>query len=63
MEEHQISMTELLSNEGFDTIEDLLMEYADSGTVPAMCSCGAQVEPDGHCSDGNPSVYLFLGMI
>jgi hypothetical protein len=31
--------------------------------VPACCECFAQVEPDGHCEHGNPSVLLALGVI
>lgn len=30
---------------------------------PAVCEEGCQVEPDGHCEHGNPSVSLALGII
>jgi hypothetical protein len=31
--------------------------------VPACCSEGCQVEPDGHCSHGHPSVLIAMGLI
>jgi len=37
-------------------------ELMDS-IVPACCSQGCQVEPDGYCEHGHPSVLLFNGLI
>ncbi len=46
-------------------------EYAADGNfdvlmdsiVPACCKHGCQVEPDGHCMHGNPSILLANGLI
>lgn len=46
-------------------------EYAMDGNfdelldsiVPACCKHGCQVEPDGHCVHGNPSILLDNGLI
>ena len=35
---------------------------ADS-IVPALCSDGCEVEPDGECQHGHPSILVALGMI
>lgn len=55
---HTITSTEALNIEGLS-----LMEVAFSSVVPACCSEGCQVEPDGHCSHGNESVLLAEGLI
>lgn len=31
--------------------------------APALCSDGCEVEPDGTCPHGNPSILIELGMI
>lgn len=41
-----------------DTIESVV--YAS--VVPACCSSGCQVEPDGKCQHGHPSVLIKLGI-
>lgn len=62
---NRIKAKEVAENEGFDSVMDLigfLMEE-DSGCVPACCSEGCQVEPDGRCPHGCPSVMLAVGII
>lgn len=54
----EITVSEALSNEGLS-----LMEVAFESVVPACCSEGCQVEPDGHCEHGNESVLLKEGLI
>ena len=54
----EITVTEALENEGVE-----LMEVAFSSVVPACCSEGCQVEPDGHCEHGYESVILKEGLI
>jgi hypothetical protein len=39
-----------------------LIECMDS-VVPACCSDGCEVEPDGHCEHGHESVLLSIGLI
>ena len=41
------------------TLEDVAMD----SVVPACCSEGCQVEPDGYCEHNQPSVLIALGMI
>jgi hypothetical protein len=55
---NQITVEEALENEGVQ-----LMEIAFSSIVPACCSEGCQVEPDGHCQHGHESVLLAEGLI
>lgn len=59
------TLSEVLHLHGFDSHEVSTFVhycYLESET-PAMCLHGCNVEPDGHCEHGNPSVFLFLGMI
>lgn len=42
-----------------DNVEKLAFE----SVVPACCIHECQVEPDGHCPHGNPSVLLDMGVI
>ena len=41
-------------------INNLEAIFFDS-IVPACCKYECEVEPDGHCKHGNPSVLLDLG--
>ena len=59
MKEFEISVEEALEAEGLENIYDV----AFSSIVPACCSQGCQVEPDGHCEHGNESVLLAEGLI
>lgn len=44
-------------------IMELTLDQLDDSIVPACCVYGCEVEPDGHCEHGNPSVLLDAGMI
>jgi len=55
---NKISPEKALENEGLE-----LMDVAFSSVVPACCSEGCQVEPDGHCEHGHESVLLAEGLI
>ena len=54
---HEITADEALANAG-KTLDDCL-----DSIVPACCDEGCEVEPDGTCSHGCPSVLLSLGVI
>lgn len=54
----KITLTEALENEGVE-LHELVLE----SVVPACCSEGCQVEPDGTCEHGNDSVLLEAGVI
>lgn len=58
MEDTYITPEEALDNAGLE-FDDVAFE----SIVPACCSHGCDVEPDGHCEHGNPSVLLTLGVI
>jgi len=54
----RISAGRAMREAGF-TIEELM----DESVVPACCSDGCMVEPDGTCPHGCPSVLLECGLI
>ena len=39
------------------------LEECDDSIVPACCTEGCEVEPDGHCEHGCPSILLAAGII
>ena len=43
--------------------EQDLMEIAFDSVVPACCKYYCEVEPDGYCYHGNPSILLELNLI
>lgn len=61
---YKLSISEFLMREGM-TLEEFITndDYMLDSIVPAMCSEGCEVEPDGHCEHGNPSILLELGLI
>ena len=64
-EKTRISVKQWRMNEGLtDTVDYMarLEEIVMDSVCPAMCVHGCEVEPDGHCEHGNPSLLLALGM-
>lgn len=60
----QITLKEWLVQNGYSSAEEALAEYSELDDVyPALCSENYQVEPDGHCTHGAPSLLLALGII
>ena len=57
-EPHRIKAKQALEESG-KTLEDCALE----SVIPACCSDGCEVEPDGTCPHGFPSVLLAYGMI
>ena len=55
--QYRIKASTALANAGM-TLED-----CEDSIVPACCSEGCEVEPDGHCEHGCPSVLLAYGLI
>jgi len=60
---HRISVPKLLQVEGYEDLEEFLNEVGFDSVQPALCSEGCQVEPDGRCPHGFPSILLALGYI
>jgi hypothetical protein len=60
----KITLKEWLAQNGYSTAHEALAEYSElDDTYPAICSEDCQVEPDGHCEHGAPSLLLALGLI
>lgn len=60
---HRIKVREVAEENGFDSVAEMMENVACESVVPACCDQGCQVEPDGRCEHGCPSVLLALGMI
>lgn len=63
MSARRLTLQEVADNNDCNTISDLLDEYGLESVVPACCSEECQVEPDGHCEHGFPSILVDLGII
>ena len=62
----RISVKRWMQYEGLDNQADLndrLEEIVSDSICPALCAEACEVEPDGTCEHGCPSVLLALGMI
>jgi hypothetical protein len=59
----RISINEVAERNDCKSVADLLDEYGLDSVVPACCDEDCQVEPDGHCEHGNPSILVDLGII
>lgn len=46
-----------------EVIFDRLTEISMDGIAPALCEDGCEVEPDGRCPHGCPSVLIATGVI
>lgn len=63
---HRISLIEFLADNGYDSVGEFVESEEDMLTdsvQPALCDEGCEVEPDGRCEHGCPSISLVLGII
>ena len=60
--EYRISMRQTAQNYGM-TVDEMLEEFGTESVVPALCSEGCEVEPDGRCEHGCPSLLVAIGCI
>ena len=60
---HRITVVELEQDEGCDALDILKDVMEDVRHCPAMCSEGCEVEMDGRCPHGFPSLALHLGVV
>ncbi len=63
---HRIRVADWRAQEGLRDQEaflERLQELTIDDVAPAMCDEGCEVEPDGHCEHGCPSILLALGII
>jgi hypothetical protein len=58
----QITVEEWLQEEGM-SLDEALEEYGQDSVMPAMCSEGCEVEPDGRCEHGGESLFLACDLI
>lgn len=61
--EFRITVGQLARNHGYDSLQDFMVEECQDSVVPACCSEGCAVEPDGCCEHGCPSPLVALGWI
>ena len=64
--ETAISLKEFREEHGIITGSDMmdaLTDWSMDSIVPALCSEGCEVEPDGRCSHDQPSILLRMGMV
>ena len=60
---HRVRLAQWMKDEGLEDTLAILEAYAMESVVPALCTEGCEVEPDGRCEHGCPSVLLVLGII
>lgn len=63
---YRISSRQYFVDNGMDNEEaryEFLENIIADGIVPALCKEGCEVEPDGRCEHGCPSILIALGMI
>lgn len=56
-------LDKVLEDEGYDNVEDYLLDNMDEVSVPACCVHGCEVELDGECPHGNKSIVLEARLI
>jgi len=60
----RLTLQEWLRQNGYSSVEEALADFSELDDVyPALCSHDCQVEPDGHCPHGEPSLLLAAGLI
>jgi hypothetical protein len=60
----KITLKDWLAQNGYASADEALADCSPLNSVcPAICSDGCEVEPDGHCPHGAPSLLLALGLI
>jgi hypothetical protein len=60
---YRIKLSTLAKSYGYDDVTEFITEACDDSVVPACCTEGCEVEPDGRCSHGCPSPLVALGII
>ena len=62
----QISLSDFRVEHGIQNgtdMMDALNEWSSDSVVPALCSEGCEVEPDGQCEHGGVSILVRMGVI
>lgn len=59
----RLTLKELAKRNGYEDVTKFLLERGNDSVVPACCEEECEVEPDGRCKHGYPSILLAAGMI
>ena len=59
----ETTLKEISEEYGYDSVIDMLEDYCLESVVPACCTEGCEVEPDGKCWHGNESILIKAGLI
>lgn len=60
----KITLKEWLAQNSYASVGEALAEYSELDDIyPALCTEDCQVEPDGYCPHGAPSLLLAAGLI
>jgi hypothetical protein len=59
----EITLRQIAEDQGFDGVDELLEKFVFQSDVPACCSAGCMVEPDGKCPHGNVSILIKAGIV
>lgn len=60
---NRLTVKEFLDQDGRSLEEIFEAVIFRDENAPALCDAGCEVEPDGKCPHGHPSILLALGMI
>lgn len=62
----RISVRQFRTEEGLEEPQEFtefLRQCIEDGFAPAMCEDGCDVEPDGECEHGHPSLLLCVNLV
>jgi hypothetical protein len=57
------SLNEVAEEYGYDSVADMMEDYMWDSVVPACCTDGCEVEPDGKCEHGHQSILIEYGIV
>lgn len=59
----KLTAQEVAEENGYDNPTQAAEDYIHEGSCPACCSEGCEVEHDGECEHGFPSLFMEMGLI
>jgi hypothetical protein len=61
----RLTIAQWLDENGYDRedVQELSFDWLADSIAPALCGEGCDVEPDGRCPHGNPSILLAMGVV
>lgn len=60
---YRVKLSVWLVEEGFSSLTEALEAHGYDSVVPALCTESCEVEPDGRCPHGCPSLLIAAGVI